>query len=134
MVIEEARNYEGQAIVNSKDVITVTGQRLMRTSCLLFESIEDGSNQMNPKCLQCQSGLTINILGQCSQITIPNCLIVDLTNGCFKCASLMYYLEPNCISISSVSLCYNSSGFENKCKFCNFNNFLSSSGQCEDVP
>jgi len=53
MVIEEARNYEGQAIVNSKDVITVTGQRLMRTSCLLFESIEDGSNQMNPKCLQC---------------------------------------------------------------------------------
>jgi len=53
MIIEEARNYEGQAIVNSKDVITVTGQRLMRTSCLLFESIEDGSNQMNPKCLQC---------------------------------------------------------------------------------
>ena len=50
MVIEEARNYEGQMIENAKDVITETEQRLMRSGCLLFASIQDPSNQRNPKC------------------------------------------------------------------------------------
>ena len=53
MIIEEARNYEGQVTVNAKDAITETEKRLIRSTCLLFEAIQDASNQTNPKCLQC---------------------------------------------------------------------------------
>ena len=53
MVIEESRNYEGQVTVNAMDTITETKQRLRRSSCLLFESIQDASNKLNPKCLEC---------------------------------------------------------------------------------